>query len=152
MKKLSYIIVLFLSLLITYSGAGVAIVHYCCSHCEVVEDSCCVAGCSQCEELHCCESHENLDRTLSGETNSGRPDIHVNTDEKVCTATIYKLDLIKQATGLSFLVPVQTLFHNQPCYLSTCYVTDQSVVYSDFSSPPLLCSRQMLALHSVFLI
>ena len=90
MKRLAYITAVILSLLIIYSGAGVSIVHYCCSRCEAVQ-GCCANGCPKCKKSHTCDSKKDC-------------------REKGCTATIYKLDLMKHVSELTVSVPVVTLF------------------------------------------
>ena len=81
MKRLAYITAVILSLLIIYSGAGVSIVHYCCSRCETVQ-GCCADGCPKCKKSHTCDSKKDC-------------------REKGCTATIYKPDLMKHISRLS---------------------------------------------------
>lgn len=132
MKRLAYITAVILSLLIIYSGAGVSIVHYCCSRCEAVQ-GCCADGCPKCKKSHTCDSKKDC-------------------REKGCTATIYKLDLMKHISELTVSVPVITLFCEQYCQLFTFTSIDQTVDFSSLPSPPPPCPRQKLALHSVFLI
>lgn len=133
MKRLSYITALLLSLLIIYSGAGISIAHYCCATCETVK-SCCDDSCNTCsKKSHSCDSKKDC-------------------KEEGCTATIYKLDLMKQAPDLTVNVPVATLFCEQYSYLTTVPCVDQTTDDSVLPLPPPLCPRQKLALHSVFLI
>ena len=51
MKRLRYIFAILMSSLIIISGAGVSIIHYCCSGCRM-EQRCCTSGCSECEKAH----------------------------------------------------------------------------------------------------
>ena len=132
MKRLAYITAMFLSLLIIYSGAGVSIVHYCCTGCETVQ-SCCATGCPKCKKSHTCDSKKDC-------------------REKGCTATIYKPDLMKHISELTVSVPVITLFCEQYCQLFAFTSIDRTVDFSSLPSPPPPCPRQKLALHSVFLI
>lgn len=134
MKRLACILAITLSLLIIYSGVGVSIMHYCCARCEAVQ-SCCSEGCSKCQKSHShsCDSKKDC-------------------KEEGCTATIYKVDLAKHAPEAPVTVPVVTLFLEQFSYLwASAYVENSSEPYR-LSSPPPLCPRQKLALHSVFII
>lgn len=132
MKRVAYITAVILSLLIIYSGAGVSIAHYCCSRCEAVQ-SCCSSGCPKCQKAHTCDSKKDC-------------------KEKGCTATIYKLNLMKQGTEQAVSIPMTTLFCEQYFELFTIAFADQTVDYSSLPSPPHPCPKQKLALHSVFLI
>ena len=132
MKRLAYITAVILSLLIIYSGAGVSIVHYYCSRCEAVQ-GCCANGCPKCKKSHTCDSKKDC-------------------REKGCTATIYKLDLMKHVSALTVSVPVVTLFCEQSCQLFAFASIDQTADYSSLPFPPPPCPRQKLALHSVLLI
>lgn len=95
MKKLAYITALILSLLIIYSGAGVSIMHYCCARCETVQ-SCCDTGCPKCKKTHTCDSKKDC-------------------KSKGCTATIYKLDLMKHTIELNVSPQAVDLFCAQFC-------------------------------------
>ena len=115
MKRLAYITAVILSLLIIYSGAGVSIVHYCCSRCETVQ-GCCADGCPKCKKSHTCDSKKDC-------------------REKGCTATIYKPDLMKHISELTVSVPVITLFCEQYCQLCFhFYRPDGGLFQSSFSA------------------
>lgn len=115
MKRLAYITAVILSLLIIYSGAGVSIVHYCCSRCETVQ-GCCADGCPKCKKSHTCDSKKDC-------------------REKGCTATIYKPDLMKHISELTVSVPVITLFCEQYCQLFAFTSIDRTVDFrSSFSA------------------
>lgn len=116
MKRLAYITAVILSLLIIYSGAGVSIVHYCCSRCETVQ-GCCADGCPKCKKSHTCDSKKDC-------------------REKGCTATIYKPDLMKHISELTVSVPVITLFCEQYCQLFAFTSIDRTVDFSSLPSPP----------------
>ncbi|GAB6867211.1 hypothetical protein [Bacteroides acidifaciens] len=132
MKKLAYITALILSLLIIYSGAGVSIMHYCCARCETAQ-GCCDTGCPKCKKTHTCDSKKDC-------------------KAKGCTATIYKLDLMKHTTELKVLPQAVDLFYAQFCYLLTYTYSDKPIEYDTPTSPPPLCSRQKLALYATYLI
>lgn len=132
MKKLSYITVMFLSLLIIYSGVGVAIMHYCCVRCESAQN-CCMDGCSKCRKVHSCDSKKDC-------------------KEEGCTATIYKIDLMKHTSEMTVSVPVIALFYEQINEWMASICMDYSEVYFRFWDPPHGCPRQRLALHSVLII
>ena len=132
MKKLAYITALILSLLIIYSGAGVSIMHYCCARCETAQ-GCCDTGCPKCKKTHTCDSKKDC-------------------KAKGCTATIYKLDLMKHTTELKVLPQAVDLFCAQFCYLLTYTNSHKPIEYDTPTSPPPLCSRQKLALYATYLI
>lgn len=134
MKRLAYITALILSLLVIYTGAGVSIVHYCCARCETVK-SCCDTGCPKCKKSHTCDSKKDC-------------------KEDGCSATIYKPDLMQHlaAAGQTITVPVMNLFCEQFCYLLIVAHSEQLITYEPADSPPPVCSRQMLALYSTYLI
>lgn len=132
MKRLAYITAMFLSLLIIYSGAGVSIVHYCCAGCETVQSCCATAV----------PNVRNLIRAIQRKIDK----------TKGCTATIYKLNLMNHATELTVAAPVVDLFCEQFCYLLNIGYTEKPVEYIIPSSPPPICSRQMLALYSTYII
>lgn len=134
MKRLAYITALILSLLVIYTGAGVSIVHYCCARCEVVK-SCCDKGCPKCKKTHTCDSRKDC-------------------KAEGCSATIYKPDMMQHlsAAGHTISVPVMNLFCEQFCYLLTVAHSEHLIIYEPADSPPPICSRQMLALYSTYLI
>ena len=132
MKRLAYITALILSLLSIYSGGGVSIVRYCCARCETVQ-SCCDTGCPKCKKAHTCDSKKAC-------------------KDKGCTATIYKLDLMKHTTELTISTLVVDLLCEHFCYLVTPTYADKPVEYDSLTSPPPLCSRQKLALYSTYII
>lgn len=144
MKRLAYITAVILSLLIIYSGAGVSIVHYCCARCAAVQN-CCVSGCSKCQKAYISHSKKEAQKSHSCDSKK-------DCREKGCTATIYKLDLMKNVTESTVSVPATTLFCEQFCYLFTSFYVDKPAVYHSLSSSPPSCSRQKLALFSVFII
>ena len=131
MKRLRYILLAMLSLLIIYAGVGVSVVHYCCAGCETAQ-TCCTSGCPKCNKAH----HQS-DKSCKDEG---------------CTATIYKLDLMKHTTELNVSVQAIDLFCAQFCYLLTSTYFDKPVEYTTITSPPPLCSRQKLALYSTYII
>lgn len=134
MKRLSYIIAVILSFLVIYSGAGVSIIHYCCTGCETVKSCCEEDGCHKySKKSHDCEPKKNC-------------------KEEGCTVTIYKLDLMKQTSELTGSVSMLTLFCKQYCYLLTVPEADRVTDDSNLPTPSPPCPRQMLAMHSVFLI
>lgn len=133
MRRLAYITALILSLVIIYSGGGVSIVHYCCARCETVQSCCDETGCPKCKKSHTCESKKDC-------------------REKGCTATIYKLDLMKHTTELMASASVVDLFCEHFCYVLTPAYIDKPVEHDSLTSPPPLCSRQKLALYSTYII
>lgn len=133
MKRLAYITALILSLLIVYSGGGVAIVRYCCARCETVQ-SCCDTGCAKCcKKSHTCDSKKNC-------------------KEKGCTAMIYKFDLIKHSIELNVSVWAVDLLGEHFCSLPTPAYADKPVEFDSLTSPPPRCSRQKLAFYSTYII
>ena len=69
-----------------------------------------------------------------------------------CPKCIYKLNLMNHATELTVAAPVVDLFCEQFCYLLNIGYTEKPVEYIIPSSPPPICSRQMLALYSTYII
>ena len=132
MKRLAYITALILSLLIIYSGGGISIARYCCARCETVQ-SCCDTDCPKCKKSHTCDSKKNCKKNG-------------------CTATIYKLDLMKHSTELTVSVLAVDLLCEHFCYLLTPTYADKPVEFDSLTSPPSLCSRQKLALYSTYII
>ncbi|WP_455585234.1 hypothetical protein [Bacteroides sp.] len=131
MKRLRYILAAVLSLMIIYAGVGVSVVHYCCAACETAQ-TCCSSGCSKCHK-----AHHQPDKSCKDEG---------------CTATVYKVDLIKHSCEVSATVPVIQL------------LCEQILRFHDFSSirerqevpynvPPYpVSSRYYLSLYSTLLI
>ena len=90
-------------------------------------------GCPKCKKSHTCDSKKNC-------------------KEKGCTATIYKLDLMKHSTELTVSVLAVDLLCEHFCYLLTPTYADKPVEFDSLTSPPPLCSRQKLALYSTYII
>lgn len=132
MKRPAYITALILSLLIIYSGGGVSIARYCCARCETMQ-GCCDAGCPKCKKAHSCDSKKGC-------------------KEKGCTATIYKIDLMKHAVELTVSAMATDLLCEYFCCLPTLPYADKPVECDSLTSPPPLCSRQKLALYSTYII
>lgn len=84
MKRLRYILAVLLSLTVVYAGAGVSIVHYCCARCETAQ-ACCTNGCAKCHKSH---------------KTSHKPE--KSCKDEGCTATFYKVDLVKYSCGIDF--------------------------------------------------
>lgn len=131
MKRLHYILAAMLSLLIIYAGVGVSVVHYCCAGCETSQ-SCCTIGCSKCHKAH----HQS-DKSCKDEG---------------CTATIYKVDLMKHSCETSVAAPVMQLYCEQlSSYLCTSFTGElQETPYN--ASPHPASSRHYLTLYSILLI
>ena len=116
MKRFRYILAVILSLLIVYVGAGVSVAQYCCSGCETA-NCCCADKCGFCGKFDF--------------------EFHKSCRGEGCTATIYKLDLVKQAFESDLL-----------CALFRDEVLDPPYVIP----PPKTSSRHYLALYSTLLI
>ena len=132
MRSFRYILAVSLSLLIVFAGVGVSIMHYCCPGCEA-EQKCCVAGCEKCRDTN----------SLSNDS----------CGDEGCSATVYKVDLVKQSCGCSVSVPFAQIL----CYLSPdvkknlSSVDSERVEIRDIPPNP-VCTRYYLALYSDFLI
>ena len=87
-KRFRYILAVILSLLIVYVGAGVSVAQYCCSGCETA-NCCCADKCGFCGKFDF--------------------EFHKSCRGEGCTATICKLDLVKQAFESSVPAPVSLL-------------------------------------------
>lgn len=131
MMRLRYILATLLSLLIIYVGAGVSIVHYCCASCETAQ-TCCTTGCPKCHK-----THQQSDKSCK---------------EQGCTATIYKVDLMKHSCEASVATPVMQLF----CELlpEFQYILSQDQLEEVFckAPPSPVSSRYYLTLYSTLLI
>ncbi|HBO06485.1 hypothetical protein DW121_12660 [Bacteroides sp. AM10-21B] len=132
MKRLRYILAILMSSLIIVSGAGVSIIHYCCSGCQT-EQRCCTSGCSKCEKAH----HSSQE----------------TCKDTGCTTFHYKVDVMKHIQGASSTVPVCTLYCEQlpqfGCLLPEGLPVTEPQVYSP---PHYRSSRHYLALYSTLLI
>ena len=131
MKRLRYILAVVLSLVVVHAGAGVSIVHYCCSRCESVE-ACCTHGCDKCQK-----THHHSEKSCKDEG---------------CTATFHKVELVKQAVESIFTVPFMPLVYEQlPDYQSAPLQAEVVGVPLQIP-PPVIHPRIYLALYSVLLI
>ena len=131
MKRFRYIFAVILSLTIIYVGAGVSVVHYCCAACETAQ-SCCSNGCPKCRK-----SHQQPDKSCN---------------EEGCTATIYKVDLMKHSCEASVNAPVIQLFCGLLPQLRNILYAGEWQETSYNVPPPPVSSRHYLALYSVLLI
>ncbi|MBD9144864.1 MAG: hypothetical protein EGP81_04795 [Bacteroides clarus] len=132
MKRLRYIFAILMSSLIIISGAGVSIIHYCCSGCRM-EQRCCTSGCSECEKVH----------YASQET----------CKDTGCTTVHYKVDVVKHVQEASSTVPVCTLYCEQLPQFGCLLPVELPVTGTQVYSPPRYCgSRHYLALYSTLLI
>ena len=132
MKRLRYILITMLSLLIIYAGVGVSVVHYCCAGCETAQ-TCCTSGCPKCNKAH----HQS-DKSCKDEG---------------CTATFYKVDLVKYSCESPVItVPVIQLF----CEVLPDFqysLPTRELKEASYAVPPHPdSSRQYLALYSVLII
>lgn len=131
MKRLRYIFATLFSLLIIYAGVGVSIVHYCCAGCEAAQ-TCCTNGCKKCHQ-------------------SSHP-MNKSCQDEGCTATVYKVDLVKQSCEVAMPVPVLQLV----CILIPGFqyyraIAEPQDFISDLSPHP-VSSRHYLALFSILIV
>lgn len=154
MKRLRYILACFISFLIIYMGAGVAVMQYCCARCEVIEhgtplekgcaacwmhqrvDNCCTSAvCSQCSTKHSSEE--------------------ISCHSKGCSAKIYELDSMEHSMSTAVFVPpvIQLFIQEFPDMLCALQGNNESdeAFYLD-SSPHPVSSRHYLSLFSTLLI
>lgn len=125
MYKLRHIFAALLSLLIIYTGAGVAIAHYCCAKCEV--------------QAHCCRQHACHGGSETFCADAG------------CSTVFYKIDLVKEASASLTLGSVCAYTcHVLPDFRFASPGRDCPAV-AEPESPPIL-PRSYLALYSVLLI
>lgn len=106
--------------------------HYCCARCET-EQNCCVDGCTKCRKIYSCDSKKDC-------------------KEEGCTATIYKVDLVKHTSEITVSIPVIAIFHEQLHEMMASIYMDHAETYSRFMDPPPVLPRQKLVMHSVLLI
>ena len=127
MKKLRYIWMILLSLLVIYSGVGVSVCN--CLTCEVA----CFLCSTPCAS---CDTAEDADTTC---------------DDEGCVVNIYKVDLANQDTQSVVSVLSFELFCALlPNFQSVLPITDTQIPYI---IPPCLAeSRHLLALYSTLLI
>lgn len=131
MKRLRYILAVALSLLIIYAGVGVSVVQYCCAGCEAAQ-SCCTTGCARCDK-----AHQQSDKSCKDEG---------------CTATIYKVDLMKHSCEAFVLAPMTQLFCEQlPDFQCNSFVGEPQEVLHNIPPNP-VSSRHYLTLYSILLI
>ena len=131
MKRFRYILAVILSLLIVYVGAGVSVAQYCCSGCETA-NCCCADKCGFCGKFDF--------------------EFHKSCRGEGCTATIYKLDLVKQAFESSVPAPVSLLLCDQVSDLLCALFRDEVLDPPYVIPPPKTSSRHYLALYSIFCI
>lgn len=125
MYKLRHIFAALLSLLIIYTGAGVAIAHYCCTKCDVQADCCQEHACHYESEHFCADAG--------------------------CSTVFYKIDLVKEASAS---LSVATLWTYSCQVLPDCHFPapgGERQAFVEPDSPPIL-PRCYLALYSVLLI
>ena len=123
MKRLRYIFAILMSSLIIISGAGVSIIHYCCSGCRM-EQRCCTSGCSECEKAH----------YASQET----------CKDTGCTTVHYKVDVVKHVQEASSTVAVCTLYCEQLPQFGCLLPVELPVTGTHVYSPPRYCGSSII--------
>lgn len=130
MKRLRYILPFVLSLLIIYTGVGVAICH--CLTCDMACASCSTSCDSCCDEPVA--------------------DVPASCEDEACAVDVYKVNLMKQGNSLSVSTPSFDLF----CKLlpaSRVAISCGAVREVAYIVPPNPgSSRHYLALYSLLLI
>ena len=136
MKRYKNILILFLSFVFIYVGAGVSIIHFCSDGCKTIE-TCCTAHecCGKCENDH------DSDHTA-----------HFSHHHN-CSTVVYRLDFIEHSVEDVNL---------SSCFQLICQELPELLIPSDFISelpinhtnlsPPPIGSRHYLALYSVLII
>ncbi len=155
MKWFRYISIFFLCSLVIYTGAGVALMQFCCQGCRdtqadhnlfcqmqhpaLAENGCC--GVVQTETTCCCSA-----LTCVAEV----PD--ADRKEENCTVEIYKPDWLKQVFSPEIVLPVCDLwFTLSALFLPAADICpDQPLAV--FAHAPPIPGREYLALYSTFLI
>lgn len=137
MYRLRHIIATVLSLLIIYTGAGVAIAHYCCTKCDMQEVCCCMDGC---EKTHA------ANETADAHHDNGN---HYCPDFG-CSTVFYKIDLVKEASASFSITSLLSFCQIVPDFYFASPVRD-CMTAAETESPPIL-PRRYLALYSVLLI
>lgn len=138
MYKLRHIFAALLSLLIIYTGAGVAIAHYCCTKCEVREVCHCSDGCNH---SHATDEADDCHQDAEA---------HYCPDFG-CSTVFYKIDLVKEASASLSIASLFTYCYQVLPDFHFASPVQDCLTATDFESPPLL-SRCYLALYSVLLI
>ena len=136
MKRLRYIVIIVLSLLVVYAGVGVSVCS--CLTCEVA----CVVCSTPCSG---CEHDEN------GLQADGCDDPMTTCEDEGCSVTIYKVNLAQQIAQVPISVPSFELFCGLlPDFESLLPVGETETLY--VVPPPKIGSRHFLALYSTLLI
>lgn len=138
MYKLRPIIAALLSLLIIYTGAGVAIAHYCCARCAVQEVCHCIDGCA------CAPAADVVGHSHQEADSHYCPDLG-------CSTVFYKIDLVKEASASLSIASLFTYCYQLLPDFRFAAPAEEGVVTDGFESPPRL-PRCYLALYSVLQI
>ncbi|MCD8030357.1 MAG: hypothetical protein LUF85_05915 [Bacteroides sp.] len=155
MKWFHYISVCFLCSLVIYTGAGVALMQFCCQGCRdmqedhslfcqmrhpaLAESSCCAA--TQTETACCCSAP-----TCEAEV----PD--AGKEGETCTVEIYKPDWLKQVFSPEIVLPVCDLWLTlSASFLPVADICPDQTL-SVFTHAPPIPGREYLTLYSTFLI
>ncbi len=134
-KACRYLTVFLFSLLIMFAGAGVAVIHCYCVNCQLTHE--------------CCENtHDHVAR----QTPSCQKATADSGQEDCCTATVYKIDLLKGANKTLVVAPLELQLCKEVIawLMPPPTVTLQAFAYIYPLSPPE--PRRYLALYSVFII
>lgn len=136
MKRLRYIIMIVLSLLVVYSGVGVSVCS--CLTCEVA-CAVCSTPCSGCEH-----DEDNSDGGCAADSD-------VTCRDEGCSINIYKVNLAQQSAQVPISIPSFELFCGLlPDFESLLPVGEAEIPY--VVPPPKVGSRHFLALYSTLLI
>ncbi|MCC8188624.1 MAG: hypothetical protein LIP08_14295 [Bacteroides sp.] len=155
MKWFRYISVCFLCSLVIYTGAGVALMQFCCQGCRDMQtdhnlfcqmrhhaqagSGCCAAVQM---EAGCCCSASKCEAEI--------PD--ADREEENCTVEIYKPDWLKQGFSPEIVLPVCDLwFTFSASFLPVADICPEQPLSVFTHAPPIL-GREYLALYSTFLI
>ncbi|WP_071146368.1 hypothetical protein [Bacteroides ihuae] len=155
MKRLRYIFACFISFLIIYMGAGVAVMQYCCAQCELMDHSTTAqeTGCAACrvhqQTASCCAS------SVSDECDVKHSPESASCIGKGCSAKIYELDFMEHSVSTAVFAPpvIQLFLQEFPDILCALQGNDKSsdAFHIDLSPHP-ASSRHYLSLFSTLLI
>lgn len=135
MKRLRYILMIVLSLLVIYSGVGISV----CS-CFTSEVGClfCSTPCSDCH-------HGDEEEGATCDESAA------SCEDEGCYLNIYKVNLAQQSVQASVSIPSFELFYGLlPDFLSV--LPDRGAEAPFAVPPPLMEPRHFLALYSTLLI
>lgn len=143
-RKLSYIVLVFLALIISYGGSGVSFMIYCCQICQE-------------HDMHVVEAHTCCELSDQCHSMNDEPGayIHMDGHSFPCEVTRISFDWNTAVPALPVFQPMEVdlgFLSNISIALNPFLLIKEFVPDSVFDPPLPFRSRQYLALFSQFLI